>query len=223
MCLRRNRARSTDLSQASLRPLLVLLLGMCGCNLLTPLAFVGDYKKSVSPEYDKLAHKRVTILVWTSPATLFDYPYARFELASYVGEKLKTEMAQRNLAIDLVDPRDVEDHLQRELRAQADPVAVGREFDADCVLYLEVFEFQMRDVRQPQLLQGRISASTTLYDLQAAGAEPARYDLTPVDCVHPEGTPAVMGPTNAPLIREQAYRKFAEQVARKFYEHSVDL
>ena len=32
-----------------------------------------------------------------------------------------------------------------------------------------------------------------------------------------------MSTTNAAALREATYRKFAEQVARKFYEHNIDL
>lgn len=193
------------------------------CNLLTPLIFVGEHKKKISPEFDRLANSRVVILAWTDPATLFDYPHARFELASYVGEKLSAEMAQRSLATEVVDARDVEDYLQRTLDAQIDPQAVGREFDADYVVYIEVYEFQIRDPDIPQFLQGRIDASVSVHDIHADPGTPRRYELTEVKCLHPEGGPVTFSPTNAPVIRRSTYRKFAEQVARKFYEHTVDL
>ena len=32
---------------------------LLACNLLTPLVFVGEHRKKVSPEFDKLANKRV--------------------------------------------------------------------------------------------------------------------------------------------------------------------
>ena len=76
---------------------------MGACNLLIPLAFVGEHKKKVSAEFDKLANTRVAVLVWTDPSTLFDYPHARFELISFVSEKLSAETAQRKLNIDVVD------------------------------------------------------------------------------------------------------------------------
>ncbi|MHC4696484.1 MAG: hypothetical protein ACYTFA_07070 [Planctomycetota bacterium] len=196
------------------------LLPFVASCILTP--FMVNQKK-ISPEFDKLAQSRVAVLVWTDPATLFDYPHARFELATYVGEKLTAEMAQRLLGMELTDPRDVEDFLQKDIDAQIDPVAVGRQFDVDYVVYLEVFEFQIRDAQAPQLLRGKINASVTVHDIRADPDRAGRYELTPVDCIYPEGGPVVLTATNAPLVRESTYRKFAEQVARKFYEHTVDL
>lgn len=202
---------------------LVLLPLMVSCNLLTPLIFVGEHKKKISAEFDKLERSRVAILVWTDPATLFDYPHARFELATYVGEKLTFEMAQRSKGLELVDPRDVEDFLQREIDAQIDPVAVGRRFDVDYVIYLEIFEFQIRDAQVPELLRGRVDASVSVHDIRADPDRARRYELTPVRCTYPERGPVILSATNAPLVRRSTYQKFAEHVARKFYEYTVDL
>ncbi len=194
-----------------------------GCNLLTPLIFVGEHKKKVSPEFDKLANSRVAVLIWTDQVVLFDYPYARFELCTYVSDKLAAEMNQRGLATELVDPRDVDDFLQKDIDAQIDPKAVARQFDSDYVIYVEVVEFQIRDPAEPQFLRGRINASVTVYDTHADPDRPRRFELAPVLCRYPEGVPVLLNASNSPLVREQLYRKFAEQVARKFYEHTVEL
>ena len=202
---------------------LVALPFLLSCNLLTPLVFVGEHKKKISPEFDKLADKKVAILVWTDPATLYDYQYARFELATYVADKLFAEMAQRQLGTEVVDPRDVEDFIQQDPSAQIDPLAVGRKFETDYVIYLEVLKFQFRDPQRPQFLQGHIEASVAVFDLNAGGFGDQRYELAPVSCFFPEGAPVLMRATNPPLIREATYQKFAELVARKFYEHLIDM
>lgn len=193
------------------------------CNLLHPLVFVGEHKRKVPAEFDKLARSRVAVLVWTDHAILFDYPHARFELATYIGDKLFSEMAQRKSETELVDPRDVEDFIQKQPSAQIDPRAVGRQFKTDYVIYLEILQFQFRDPTQPQFLQGRIEASVSVHDMRVDPDQTGRYDLTTVKVVHPETAPTVMTATNSPLIREATYRKLAEEVARKFYEHTVEL
>ena len=194
-----------------------------GCNLLTPLIFVGEHKKKVSPEFDKLANRRVAVLIWIDQVVLFDYPYARFELCTYLTGKLDGEMNQRGLGTELVDPRDMDDFLQRDIDAQIDPRAVARQFDSDYVIYVEVVEFQIRDPAEPQFLRGRINASVTVFDAHADPDRHKRFELAPVLCRYPEGVPVLLNANNSPLVREQLYRKFAEQVARKFYEHTVEL
>lgn len=209
------------------RTVRLVLLGLlplaASCNLLIPTIFIGEHKKSVSAEFDKLENSRTAILVWTDASTLFDYPYARFELATYVRDKLDAEMAGRKLVIDIVDPRDVEDFIQKNVDAQVDPDAVGQAFDTDYVIYLEVLKFQVRDSAQPQFLRGEIHASVAVYDTRADPDKARRYELTPVKCVYPEGAPILMTATNSPLVRQATYYLFAEEVARKFYEHTVGL
>lgn len=206
----------------------LLLLGLAAtpfvvsCNVLTPLVFLGDHKKKITAEYDKLSGRRVAVLVWTEAGTLFDYPFARLELATFLSDKLSTELGGRELAVDVVRPRDVEEYLQREPSAQVDPAMVGRQFKAEAVLYVEVVEFQFRDAERPQFLQGRIKASVSVYDVARDADRPSRVSLAPVECIYP-GTPVLMDPNNALLVREATYQQFAEVIARKFYEHTVEL
>ncbi len=201
----------------------IVLLLSCGCNWLTPLVFVGEHKKEIAAEFDKLAGKRVAILVWTPPETLFDYPFARMELSMYVGDKLAEEMSRKKTAIDLVDPRDVEDYLGKEIDAQLDPRMVGEKFECDYVVYLEVLEFQVRDPVRPQFLRGSIRSSVVVHDVKADPDLTRSYELTPVAAIHPTTGPVLMTTTNSILVREQTYRLFAELIARKFYEYTVDL
>lgn len=210
-------------SRAISSVILGLAAMMAGCNWLTPLIFVGEHKKEVAAEFNKLAGKRVAILLWAPPETLFDYQYARFELASYISDKLAAEMTAQRSTIDIVDPRDVEDFIGKERGAELDPARVGKHFDADYVVYVELTLFQIRDPDQPQFVQGKISASVCVSDIRADPDTPQRFELAPVDVICPERAPMVMSPTNSLTVREQTYRKFAEVVARKFYDYTVDL
>lgn len=203
--------------------LTMLALVLTSCNLLTPIIFVGDHRKRVFPEFDKLPNNRVAILVWTEPATLFDYPHVRFELATYIADKLDYELSDRKLNAEVVDPRDVEDFLQKNIDAQIEPLIVGRQFQTDYVVYLEIIEFQIRDPEQPHFLQGKILASVSVHDMHADVDQRRQYELTEVLTLYPENSPVLMNATNSTIIREAIYRKFAEEVARKFYEHTVEL
>lgn len=210
-------ARSFILRCSLVMPIIML----CSCNLLTPFAFVAGNSQTIAPEFDKLPSKRTAVLVWTDPSTLFDYPYARFELASYIGNELFSRMNESRLDADIVDPRDVEDYLQKNLSARIDPLSLGRAFDADYVIYLEILRFGMRDMEHPQFLRGHIEASVSVHDIRTQYDDLRQFELTPITCTYPEGAPVIMTATNPPLIRESTYRKFAEQVARKFYEHTI--
>ncbi|MBI3834266.1 MAG: hypothetical protein HY287_08055 [Planctomycetes bacterium] len=201
----------------------VASLAFCAsCNLAKPLAVFIQPKRSVAAEFDKLGGSKVAILVWTDPSTYFDYPHVRFELATYVGDKLNAEMAQRNRPVEIVDARDVEDYVQKVPDAAIDPAKVGKQFNADYVVYLEITEFQIRDAQQPQFLRGKIRATVSVHDSHSTASMLRRFELTPVECVYPEKQSVLMTATNSPLVREAVYRKFAEYVSRKFYQYTEE-
>ena len=91
------------------------------------------------------------------------------------------------------------------------------------MIYRGVPRFKMRNPRRPRSLRGRWDGSVPVPDVRPNPTKLRRYELNPVRCIHPEGSPVLLSRTNAPLVREATYRKFAEQVARKFYEHTVEL
>jgi hypothetical protein len=213
------------MNQAAVRVTILcffVLVLIPACNWLTPLVIIADPKRKVTAEFDKLAGRRVAILVWTDQSTLFDYPHARLELATHLADKLSTELTQRQLGTSVTNPREVEDFLQKNPSARVDAVLVGQQFKSDFVIHVEVVEFQFRSPDHPQLLQGRINASVAVHDTRLPDAKGGRFPLAPVDCVFPEGAPVLMSATNSLMVREATYQKFAEIVARKFYEHESD-
>lgn len=190
-----------------------------GCNFLVPFMFIGEHKRSVPPEFDKLAGKRVAVLVWAEPVTLFDYPHVRLELASYVADKIAAGVTD----CDVVDSQLVEEFLERNLDAVVDPTKVAGEFNADYVIYIELIDFQIRDPSAPDLVRAHVNASVSVTDPRADPDETSRFSLKPVQIRCPEHQPLVMSSRNALLVRQQAYEKFSEVVARKFYKHMIDL
>lgn len=204
-------------------PVVALSCLSLACNWLTPIIFIGEHQKRIFPEFDKLPNSRVAVVIWTSPATLFDYPHARYELATYLSEKLSYELEQRDLGTTVIDARDVEDYLQKDLDAQIDPDRVGRRFDSDYVIYIEILGFQVRDPDSPLFLKGEIEASVVVHDVRKDAPPMTKYDLTTVTSKFPPGGPLMMTATNSRQVREGLYRTFAEDVASKFYEHHIDL
>lgn len=199
------------------------LLLATGCNLLLPAAFVGDHRKKVLAEFDKLPRTRTAVLVWARAETRFDYPQIQFELSSYITEMLGAKLNEGESRLDLVDPRDIADFLQREPSAANSPSKVGKQFNADYVVFVELSRFQIRDADSPQLLRPRVEAAVSVHDIRANPDRTSRYELTPVTTTYDDGRPVLLTGTNAQGVRVETYRIFAEQVARKFYDHTVDL
>lgn len=201
----------------------LFLAWITGCNLLLPAAFVGNPQRKMPAEFDKLVNVRAAVLVWAEPETLFHYPHIRWELSARVCDQLASKLNTEKSRLEMVDPRDLEDFIQKNRAAANDPARVGREFKADYVVFVELNRFQIRDPDSPELLHARIDAGVSVYDVRAEGDQPRRYELAAVAVVHPETGPVLMSPTNPLIIRQEAYDKFADVVARKFYDHTVDL
>lgn len=195
-----------------------LTVVLAGCSWLVPLVFLHPGTKKVPAEFARLQGKTVAVMVWAEPETLYDYPYVRLELASYVSDKIRAHVKD----VRLIDDRKVEDFIQKDPQAALEPHRVGEQFGADMVVYLELLEFQMRDPDSPALLQGRIDAAVNVHDLTADLDEAGRYELAGVETTHPE-QPVLFSLTAADILRSETYDKFAEQVTRKFYAHDQEL
>lgn len=200
-----------------------VLLSATACNLLLPAAFVGDHRTRVLAEFDKLPNSRVAVLVWAPASTRFDYPQISFELGAHITELLGTNLTTKETTIDLVDPRDVADFLQKEPAAANNPMKVGEEFKTDYVVFVEIHRFQVRDPDAPELLRPAIDGGVSVYDVRARSDERPRYELAPVEVEYNDGKPVLLTATNSYAVRDMIYRMFAEQVARKFYEHSIEM
>lgn len=208
-----NRARLPRLALITL-----LFSSIAGCNWLMPLIFL-EHKERIPAEFDKLDGKRTAIVAWAAQETLFDYPHVRMELNLHIADRLWTHLDKP----DLIDGRTIEDHLERSLSNSVDPEEIGKKFDCDYVIYLELLEFQMRDPDAPDFLRAKIAASVTVYDMRVDPDEPRQFELAAVTALYPEDLPLLFNDTNAVVVRKQAYEKFAEMVARKFYDYEVDM
>ena len=194
-------------------------LAAAGCNWLLPFVFIGEHKRTIPAEFDRLEGKRLAVLVWAEPETLFDYPYVRLEVGAYTGDKIRANVKN----CDVVDQTQIEEFLERNLASAVDPAKVGEQFEADMVLYIELLRFQMRDAEAPDLLRAHVDGSVTVYDLRSDPDEISRFPLNPVQVVYPEHQPMLMSSQAAQMVRRATYEQFSERVACKFYEHQVDL
>ena len=96
------------------------------------------------------------------------------------------------------------------------------EENADIVIYLELLKYEMRNPDAPQLRRGTINSSVMVYDL-AQEDGPEKFELEEVWVRVPEdGSVGVMNKSGTQM-RKMAYEKFAELVARKFYEYEIEM
>ncbi len=196
--------------------MLLLAATLCGgCNWFKGLAlFLPEPQKTVPAEFAHLEGS-VAVVVWVHPETLYDYPNVRLELASHVADQIAASVRAK---LSFADMMEVEQYIDRRGGRVVDPAQIGREFGTRFVVYMEILEFTLRDPFLPDLLQAKIRASVTVYDMEDKDFAPRSYDLTPVTTQVPD-RPAQFSQSNAMLIRKLAYETFAGLVARKFHEY----
>lgn len=191
---------------------------LSGCGLLTPFIFLHPGTEKVPAEFAKLANTKTLVMVWAEPETLYDYPYIRLELATYIGDKIRAGVE----GVQVVNPRKVEDYLQSNPLEGVDPRAVGRHFEAGMVVYVELLEFQIRDPEAPDLLQGKTRGTVRVHDLTGDTDESNYQELAEVAVTYPD-QPVLCTLTGPTVIRSETYQRFAELVARKFYAHEEEM
>ncbi len=191
-----------------------------GCNVLIPaMILAGPPTKEVKAEFSRLADKKVLVHVWVPPSVQQLYPHSRFDVARYVAGKLRADIK----GVTTVSTNKVEDYVSRSSDPVIDSAELGRRFDADMVVYIEVLTYQMRDPDSPQLFRGQISGSVNVFDLVSAGEQAERYELSSATAVHPPSGPVSVLKTDEQTIRKQTSEAFAEEVCKKFKDHKVEL
>lgn len=187
---------------------------LAGCNLFTPLAFVlPEHQREVPAEFTQLSGS-VAVLVWADSPITYDYPYLTLDIAGHVSDRLQAGVP----GIKTVDVYNIQDFVKLKPRGRT-PEEVGRQFQANYVVYLELLDFGLREPSTPDIIQGRIYSSVVVYGFKDPQAPPQRTELAPVSVKVPEGGPKHFSPGELREIRKSLYETFAGQVASKFYSH----
>ncbi len=192
---------------------------LLGCNWLQPLSLVlPEPKQKVPAEFSHLSNS-VAVVVWVMPETLYDYPNARIEVASYVADQLQSHVN----GITCADFRKVENLIERASQSSFDPKAIGKQLNVHYVVYLELLTFAFREPHTPELIQGHIRSSVVVYDLTRSDRTAEAFELAPVEIFEPKGGPRTYGPNAMTLVRNATYTTFAGAVAKKFYDHEEEV
>jgi len=205
--------------------IVVPFLAACaGCNLIAaPLSIMAqDQTKKVPAEYADLSGKNLTIWVWADESLLFEYPVIQKDTANHARYFLLQHV--KNVKITDIDAVD---RFQRSnYDADTLPVPqVGRKFNADAVLFIQVSEFVTRPAGAPNLFQGRMNTQCALYDCKGdLPVESPNRKLWSgaVSVVYPERPVGLMD-SNDLTIRSVLLKLFGEALAKKFYEHQVPV
>lgn len=211
-------ARMCRAGRWGLATLLLIPLGAAsgGCHQLAAGAifWADEPTKKVPAEYPWLVDQEVCIVVRASMETLFDYPHVQYELADHVRVALESNVR----GVSAVPPRRVVDLQRRDSSwERMDPAELGRRFDADRLIEIDLTQYTTREPESPHLYRGYITAMVSVYNTAYLNSEPHTME---VQTVYPPNSPGEWG-TGDRAIRRVTMEAFAQDLAGRFYERKV--
>lgn len=202
---------------ALLLPVVVCCAGGCGLpNLLVFPWAERDATKDVK-EAHHLTAERLLILPYLGRAVEFESPTAGTDISNAIIQHIRKELRGRVHAV--VNPQQVAKYQQSKLDWQGTAVAeIGREFQVDKVLYLEIQRYSIMEERSANLYRGRLSGHLQVIDPNAPSGKEILYEAD-VSVQVPDDKP--IGASDIPegKLRGATLYRFGQEVVWKFCDH----
>lgn len=201
--------------------LVVLVSMLAGCNLFEHAVYTifGQSSKKVKAEYTGLASKRVAIFVATAAGVDFEYPSANVNLALASSDVLARHIDE----VQFVDAESIDKFQREDLDWLSLPIRdLGKMFNADRILYLDMIEFTVVEPQSINLLRGYITADVRVYEMDSVNPDKPSYQ-SELNVVYPEHGPTPAGDSAEQSVMYRSISLFAEELARRFYDHKVSL
>jgi len=217
----------TQLMRRLYLPALTIAFGIAagGCTEVGSLLYTlnADSTKKVKAESTELAQKRICIWVWIDDDVLFEHPNLRPDVANHI----KSAISQQ-VECTFVDPATVEQYQRSDYESdQLGVVPIGKHFQAERVMHVEISEFHTRATATPSLLQGTIRSQCTLIDCTDSDekdtSEKRRLWTKKIDVVYPETRALGPNETDDVQIQADTLLIFADTLAKCFYTHDAPV
>ncbi|MBN1941701.1 MAG: hypothetical protein JW849_00235 [Phycisphaerae bacterium] len=201
--------------------MLWFLLAAAGCDaagyslwLLTPRE-----KRNVDAEFPNLKNHTVAVVFYVDEKTQLDYPNVCLTLGAKVAEQLRQHVKN----VKVIDPLRVIRYQDENLHWDTqDKKTTATDLKADFLLIVSLVEFSTRVPGQMNAFQGRISAEAKLYDsILDEGDNLLWESKRGLDVVYPK-LPQY-SERMEPHIRQETEQKFADMLAKKFYDHEIEI
>ena len=197
----------------------VVLACVSGCGLPNLLVYPfapREAKKQVAREHD-LTAERLLILPYAGNDVLFEHPDAGRQISLQVIQQISENL--RGRVHRVINPNQVARYQQSTLEWPNMPVAdIGREFQADKVLYIELNRFTIMEERSANLYRGRVAARIQVVDVAAPRGQELLYEGH-VTIEVPDDRPVGTMEISEATLRQATIYRFAEEVVWKFYDH----
>jgi hypothetical protein len=194
-----------------------------GCDATAHALWVlwpGAREREVPAEFAGLKGKTVAIVVYCDNRVAYEHPQVQLTLSSAVAGRLRKHVKD----VRIVDPgRVVNYQLQNIYWDEMDKTELGKVFAADYVLFIALVEFSTREPGALHLYHGRINAQAALYQTSLAERKARVWQAPAIRIQHPEDSSVGLPGESNRQVRDLIEGKFADVLAKKFYDHKVPL
>jgi hypothetical protein len=190
-----------------------------GCRQISALATLLAPPKKVKPVFVPPKDKILLVFVddMLNPVS---YEPAKRRLT----EQLNKQLVEHKVVAKTVPYERMLEFMSRTPKFNSLSVSeIGRKLDADLVLYIQVNQFSLKDIEESPLWHGRMHVTVRVVDVAKARTlwptdRAAGMPLDPVEI------PEVENPstTYAGHLARQIADEMADQIAKLFYEYTVD-
>ncbi len=205
--------------------LLMLTAGAClgGCSGLRWLSYVlvGDSStRKVKAEFTELRGKKVAVVIQADERVYFEHTQVDLEM----GYAIRGHLLKNVNDIRVVDPPVVSSYQERDLRWEALPkTELGKELKVDYVLLVTIAEFSTQEPGTVRLFRGNLLGSAALYKTNAEeDVSCVWYTRNPIRVTFPKESQGRYG-QNDRKVRLQTINLFADELAKKFYDHEIEV
>ncbi len=202
----------------------IAAVALGGCFLFPGPKIAAGPSPYGSP-YSGLKDKRTAIVIYVPRSTIDEYPMAREEISTFVANKMRASMPSSGFASSVIDPAMVIEWQDSTFNWRNLPeTEIGRHFNAERLLCINVLEYSTRKVIGHGEMQGRLRAQCRVFEIPASAAATAPVQYAPataawqslIDIHWPPTQTLAPTQTNEGAVRYRTLDTFSERLVGYF-------
>jgi hypothetical protein len=139
------------------------LIPMTGCDPRAAFYFLQPFEATIPPPGPRLDEKKVVILCNVTASALAEYPSLERDIPRELAKIFRDPKKTKKVTV--VDPDKVATWVEAHPH-WTDPANVGRDFNADIVVFLEVEQFQTQSPGDLNMVHGDAKVHIQVFEMQ---------------------------------------------------------
>jgi hypothetical protein len=195
--------------------LAALPLGACGCSPVLGAIVLMKGFKTIPPEFVGMKGDHVVIVCTAEFPVKLEFPKIDTDLARYMGERFRSEHIKAVRHGEIAEWLDTHPEQLDALTDYRTIEEIGKQFEADYVLVVNLKEMSLYEQGYQTLYQARALASLEVYDLEQG----ERVWSTEHQSTYPIGHPIPVNEVPESIFQVQFVKHLSQELGRYFYAH----